>query len=940
MITRRLVTVLVAAGLGPLAWAQTGFVNFESPHVSPLAITPDGTRLLAVNTADNRLEIFVLPRPAQGPRTTFTKQIPAPLAGASVLVGIEPVSVRARGNNQAWVVNQISDTISIVNLRTMTVIATLNTDDEPSDVVFAGTPERAFVSCAQRSKLMVFDPADLGAAPTILDIDGEEPRAMTVSADGSTVYLAIFESGNKSTLVGAAGGVDGMSNAVNDPAGPYGGQNPPPNSGSDFFPPLNPANPPAQTVSQIVQKNAAGQWMDDNGGDWSFFVDGGASSARRPLGWDMLDNDVAVIDANTLSISYLTGMMHICMALAVQPASGRVSVVGTEPTNVVRFEPNLTARFLRVNLALGDVGAPDVPLITDLNPHLDYSDEQVAQQADSGTASQALRDLSLGDPRAIVWRADGQIGYVAGMGSNNVIAIDANGARLGSPIVVAEGPTGLVLRESANRLYVLSKFAATLSVIDTSTNTVLSTHAFHDPSPSAIKLGRKYLYDTHLTSGLGQIACASCHIDSRTDHLAWDLGNPAGEMTVMDQNCRAGVLPANPDGGCPDSHPMKGPMVTQTLQDIIGKEPLHWRGDKNGIEEFNGAFTGLQGDDVMLPAQDMQEFEDFLATLHFPPNPYRNFDNTLPTSLPLPDQFAAGEFFGQGGLDRGTPLPVGNPVAGLLGFRTRAAHSSNDVSNRSCVSCHTLPTGLGTSYVFEGDDAAFPNGAGVFVPGTPGPNGELFHSVVTLGLARGQEQVTVKIVQLRDLYRKTGFNRETPLSRAGFGVFNSGSESLAGFMYEFKKFPASDQEVADVVAFLLCFSGSDLPLGAPETLSEPPGPSSQDAHAAVGKQITFNAANVGDAGAIAYLDAMVALANADKVGLVASGRRGGIRRGYAFVGGSFQPDRAADAPISAADLRSGSGTGAEMTFTVVPLGTQLRIGVDRDADGIFDGDEN
>jgi hypothetical protein len=33
--------------------AQT-FVNFETPHVNPLALTPAGTRQLAVNTADIR----------------------------------------------------------------------------------------------------------------------------------------------------------------------------------------------------------------------------------------------------------------------------------------------------------------------------------------------------------------------------------------------------------------------------------------------------------------------------------------------------------------------------------------------------------------------------------------------------------------------------------------------------------------------------------------------------------------------------------------------------------------------------------------------------------------------------------------------------------------------------------------------------------------------
>ena len=49
--------VLAAA---PAATGQSpaSFVNWESPHVHPLDLTPDGTRLLAVNTADARLEVF------------------------------------------------------------------------------------------------------------------------------------------------------------------------------------------------------------------------------------------------------------------------------------------------------------------------------------------------------------------------------------------------------------------------------------------------------------------------------------------------------------------------------------------------------------------------------------------------------------------------------------------------------------------------------------------------------------------------------------------------------------------------------------------------------------------------------------------------------------------------------------------------------------------
>src|SRR2546422_705221 len=47
----------VLAGSAP-ALAQSSFINWETAHVSPLALTPDGSRLLAVNTPDNRLELL------------------------------------------------------------------------------------------------------------------------------------------------------------------------------------------------------------------------------------------------------------------------------------------------------------------------------------------------------------------------------------------------------------------------------------------------------------------------------------------------------------------------------------------------------------------------------------------------------------------------------------------------------------------------------------------------------------------------------------------------------------------------------------------------------------------------------------------------------------------------------------------------------------------
>ena len=70
---------------------------------------------------------------------------------AEIPVGIEPVSLAALSDSEAWVVNNLSDDVSIVNLNTFHVRATLRVGDEPEDVVFAGTPVRAYVSVSQNA---------------------------------------------------------------------------------------------------------------------------------------------------------------------------------------------------------------------------------------------------------------------------------------------------------------------------------------------------------------------------------------------------------------------------------------------------------------------------------------------------------------------------------------------------------------------------------------------------------------------------------------------------------------------------------------------------------------------------------------------------------------------------------------------------------------------
>ncbi|HMJ65514.1 MAG TPA: hypothetical protein VK615_09190, partial [Candidatus Binatia bacterium] len=854
------------------------FVNWETAPVHPISLSPDGQRLALCNLPDNRLELF-----------DVSTGIPTSIG--SVPVGLDPVSVRWRTSNEVWVVNHISDSMSVVDPNARRIVATLNTLDTPADVVFAGTPQRAFVSCSMPNTIQVFDP-EARVLTTQVPIDGERPKAMAASPDGSKVYVAIFESGNASTILGAAITNGIGPSVVNYTNGPYAGRNPPPNHGTNFSPDINPDIPTnflPPRVSHIVKKNTAGRWRDDNDADWTEFVSGpNAALSGRRIGWDLPDHDLAIIDTATLAVSYATRLMNICMDVAVNPGSGQIAVVGTDGLNEIRFEPNLNGTFLRVQLAFVN---PSTLTSTnkDLNPHLDYL---------TRTLPESERNKSIGDPRGIVWNSNGTRGYVAGMGSSNLVIIDANGNRVRAmPLNLGEGPIGLALQECRNRLYVLNRFSASISVVDTSSETVVATTPLFDPTPSAIKAGRKHLYDTHKTSGLGHASCGSCHVDARMDRLAWDLGNPAGSVVRITNVAFF------------DFHPMKGPMVTITLQDIIGHEPFHWRGDRASLKEFNPTFTNLQAAATALTTNELKEFKDFLATIHFPPNPFRNFDNTLSTNLPLPGHRSIG----RGILPKGAQLPNGNAFAGM----TTVARPGLG----NCLTCHTFPSGLARDFPagFGRDESELP----------PGPDGE-HHLELTFG---GRLGILMKPSQLRGLFEKTGLDFDSTSSRAGFGFTHHGNaDTLTRFLENaFEGIATDDQETANIIAFLISMSGSDLP--GPGAI----GPPSKDVPAAVGKQVTIDSS-----APVLRLDEMLALANSptSRVELVVKGAKEGLPRGWLYVPsiGRFQSDRLVET-ISPDDLRALAAVGNELTYTIVPEGMGRRIGLDRDRDGFFDRDE-
>jgi hypothetical protein len=258
---------------------------------------------------------------------------------------------------------------------------------------------------------------------------------------------------------------------------------------------------------------------------WYPLVDGDmADASGRIPGWLRPDLSLVIIDVDSSAVDYVEALNSVNTAIAVNPIDGDIYVAGLRAHPYIRFEENSRGRFVQANVnRVSKVVGSDEYTVTlkRLNPHINRRIPQYPQE---------LRDVSIADPRGAAWGADGQRLYVTGMSSDNVVVYNSDQIRAGmnpdSVIEVGVGPTGIAMDDARDQFYVLNRFEATISVVSTLDETEASRVSFFDPTPTAIKEGRPFFYDAHAHSGTGVVSCSSCHIDGKTDKIAWNLGTP------------------------------------------------------------------------------------------------------------------------------------------------------------------------------------------------------------------------------------------------------------------------------------------------------------------------------------------------------------------------------------------------------------------------------
>jgi len=901
LLTSAVVAMIVYGAPDNAAQAAPAFTAFESGQVRPLALSPDGSKLFVVNTPDNRLEVY----------ETCESGLDHV---ASVPVGLEPVAVAVRNNNEVWVVNHLSDSVSVVSVsqHSAHVKRTLLVGDEPRDIVFAGANKsRAFITAAHRGQNAPFDPqlttpgvgradvwvfdagnlgSGLGGTPlTIVNLFSDTPRALAASPDGSKVYAAAFASGNRTAIV-ALGLIPDTGEA----------------NGGIPLPNVNHAGLPEPDMSLIVKFDGQ-HWVDETGKWWD-----------EHIKFNLPDHDVFVLDATSSTPAlvpgaggFFSGVGTTLFNMIVNPVSGKVYVSNTEARNEVRFEGH--GEFAETTVRGHAVDSRITVLDTqgshprDLNKHIDRDAPFAPVPNDTGA-------LSVSQPLGMAISADGGTLYVAALGNDKVALYDTGDLEddtfypdaVDQIAVSGGGPTGVVLDQAHERLYVLTRFDNGISIIDTDTRDETDHITMHNPEPASLVAGRRFLYDAALTSSNGDQSCASCHNFGDKDELAWDLGDPDGD--VVDP---PSILRGQFGVGQTSLHPMKGPMTTQSLRGMANHGPMHWRGDRNGegqgsnaqpdggayseqagFKAFNPAFVGLLGRDESLTAEQMQAFTDFQLQVTYPPNPIRNLDDSLTAR-----QQAGRDFF-----------------VNTLSFAFGELFT--------CEDCHTLDTQGNAQY-------------GVDFPGFFGTDGQ--------GVT-GEFSQTFKIPHLRNIYTKVGtfgFGDNDPAfnvpglphydaSHQGdqirsFGYTHDGSKDTP--MRFFNAFVATpftpdgfttfDQQ-KQVAEFIFAFDSNLKPV--------------------VGQQITLTASNSATAGP--RIDLLRQRAGLGECELIVKAQFLGVELGAYYNGSSYTTSIAQAPSVSDAQVRQFvQQSGKPVTYTCVPPGSGFRLGVDRDGDGHRDGDE-
>ena len=233
-------------------------------------------------------------------------------------------------------------------------------------------------------------------------------------------------------------------------------------------------------------------------------------------------------------------------------------------------------------------------------------------------------------------------------------------------IPVGRNPRGALLSQDGKRLYVANRLDDNISVIDTSSEKVVSTIDLGGPKTiSALRHGEQ-LFFTADYAFQGQFGCANCHLDATIDGLQWDL---------------------EPDGFGKDI------VDNRSLEDLAGTEPFKWNGGNPDMPTECGPRTEkFFYRSQSFTAQELTDIVKFVYSLPYRPNRYR-----LPNGELTPAQERGKAIFERTKYKNGNPIP----------------------EKSQCAYCHSGPKYTNQQQVDVGTDKSTDRSPVIDVPQLP-----------------------------------------------------------------------------------------------------------------------------------------------------------------------------------------------------------------------------
>ena len=649
--------VSAAVGVGMVlaiandASAQGEFVNFESGQVRPIEVgevTIDGNTgsfLFICNTPDDCLEIYEAASPF-----TFIKRIPT---------GLNPVTVRYVPEQDAiYTCNFLGDSItrtylnSSISGNSVTIAPlldrTMYVGDEPADLVYFPNEDQIMVTLHSQRGMALLNGTNLSVITPLALADfplGGTPPSSWILHNPTyierigTDRIHILDRHDDDEfvdfdLLSFDGSAPGNGRLLTGGLGTTHHSMTIDSSGTKMF-------VVGMDAQQLVKSGEAEVKLLKTGfvQSWMWVLDlaPGTAPTRRNEG-------LAVLPSINLNRNYnVPALTELDRTLALAQPAGVALIEGAsgiEQIVVTALSSDRVAFLTPNSNTMGgyDIARVALPAFNPASSHPGYRGE--SGYSTSGPSGVAVANL-VPDPNQ-------------------------------------SGATGLV--------YVAGAFDNSVTVLSPTTHTeVYRFQLRHDGTTNVIRKGREFLYAAEHSKN-AMVSCSSCHIWGGTDSIRWDLGGPAGPA----------IHPWLRDDLNPDVvnfPPNKGKLVTQTLHGLVNSTvegaaqamfsnaPYHWRGDKDGFQDFNEAFVNLmrktpEGEAKAgngLTDAHMNEFTAFIETIRHEPNPRQAKDRRIPGDLGEPDLTNSGS-----GVARGLKAFHIEP---MLSF------------GRSCVHCHSSPEG-------------------------------------------------------------------------------------------------------------------------------------------------------------------------------------------------------------------------------------------------------